>query len=401
MNFLFLSELFYPHGGGAELATYLYAKLLSKENNKVIVVTNRFSGETRTSEINGFIVHRLPLIKYGSMKFSMLARPDVLLSTVMRKLIKTSDVIYIPRYWFSAIPIAKIYGKPVITHLHDYIPICPLATFYNSSRNEICKIKGLCSERCIYIKERKKRGAIETAVSMLLNLNAKYLIQRFIGESDAIICVSSKHREILIENLPKIANRTEVISNPQPNLTSIEMSEDGFGYFGGPNVMKGIRILRKALRLIQDDSLKVHATGFSSEHDNIQLNKLGLVTYPRLDEKEFSGLYEKIRCVLVPSIWHEPAPYVIGESLLRGRVVIASRIGGIPELVEGCKGSFLFPPGDFHQLSEKMIYVAGLSREDIFELGCQNREVFKKKYSNEKTVQDFLEICHKVSSIQE
>lgn len=32
MNVLFLSELFYPHGSGAELATYLYADLLSKSD---------------------------------------------------------------------------------------------------------------------------------------------------------------------------------------------------------------------------------------------------------------------------------------------------------------------------------------------------------------------------------
>lgn len=30
MNILFLSELIFPHGGGAEFATYLYAKLLAK-----------------------------------------------------------------------------------------------------------------------------------------------------------------------------------------------------------------------------------------------------------------------------------------------------------------------------------------------------------------------------------
>lgn len=45
LRILFLSELFYPHGGGAELATYLYAKLLSSAEFNVVVVTNRFSGE--------------------------------------------------------------------------------------------------------------------------------------------------------------------------------------------------------------------------------------------------------------------------------------------------------------------------------------------------------------------
>ena len=46
-NILFLSELFYPHGGGGELATYLYAKLLAKEDFAVKVVTNRFLEEPK------------------------------------------------------------------------------------------------------------------------------------------------------------------------------------------------------------------------------------------------------------------------------------------------------------------------------------------------------------------
>lgn len=48
VNVLFLSELYYPHGGGAELATYLYAKLLSEEGFNVVVVTSRFAGERKS-----------------------------------------------------------------------------------------------------------------------------------------------------------------------------------------------------------------------------------------------------------------------------------------------------------------------------------------------------------------
>jgi hypothetical protein len=61
VKILFLSELFYPYGGGAELATYLYAKLLSRAGFNVVVVTNRFSGEPDFSNNEGFAVYRLPL----------------------------------------------------------------------------------------------------------------------------------------------------------------------------------------------------------------------------------------------------------------------------------------------------------------------------------------------------
>ncbi len=48
MKILVLSELFYPHGGGAELATWLYLKMLAEEGFGATVVTKRFPGEPET-----------------------------------------------------------------------------------------------------------------------------------------------------------------------------------------------------------------------------------------------------------------------------------------------------------------------------------------------------------------
>lgn len=62
LNILFISELFFPHGSGGQLTTYLYADLLSKAGCNVVVVTNRFAGELEVSKSENLIVYRLPLI---------------------------------------------------------------------------------------------------------------------------------------------------------------------------------------------------------------------------------------------------------------------------------------------------------------------------------------------------
>jgi hypothetical protein len=62
-EYSFLSELFYPHGSGGELATYLYARLLSKADFNVVMVTNRFAGESQFSKEGNLTVYRLPLFK--------------------------------------------------------------------------------------------------------------------------------------------------------------------------------------------------------------------------------------------------------------------------------------------------------------------------------------------------
>ncbi len=57
-----------------------------------------------------------------------------------------------------------------------------------------------------------------------------------------------------------------------------------------------------------------------------------------------------IDVLVVPSAWPENSPLVIQEAFLAGVPVIASRIGGIPELVEHDRNGLLFQPGDVEDL---------------------------------------------------
>jgi glycosyltransferase involved in cell wall biosynthesis len=50
--------------------------------------------------------------------------------------------------------------------------------------------------------------------------------------------------------------------------------------------------------------------------------------------------------VVVPSVCVENQPSVIIEAFAEGRPVVASRIGGIPEMFEDGQGGWLLPPGD-------------------------------------------------------
>ena len=54
--------------------------------------------------------------------------------------------------------------------------------------------------------------------------------------------------------------------------------------------------------------------------------------------------------LVVPSVWPENSPLVIHEAFLAGVPVVASRIGGIPELVSDGTNGLLFRPGDADDL---------------------------------------------------
>jgi len=401
MNVLFLSELFHPHGGGAEYATFLYAELLSQAGFNITVVTNRFSGEPEVSRHRKMTVYRLPLLgKGGSVKYAILKRFDVLFSSSMRKMMKWADVVYIPRFWFSAIPLAKAFGKPVIMHLHDYISVCSLAVLYNAIDAKACDCRSIfCSPRCIYIHEKTYgRNAKETLISVLLNSSVGRYLPKIVELSDAIICVSKSQRNIIAEKEPSLLKKLHVIYNPLPKLSFVEIKGDDFGYFGGPNVLKGFRVLYQALLNLNHVSsrlIRIHSTQFQFYNEQIvrALSESGFLLYSKLDKNELDKVYENIRAVVFPSIWYEPWPYVVVEALIKGRFVIASRIGGIPEQVNGCKGVILFEAGNPNELADAMSLVASLKREEIVDLGFKNREAFLRRFDNESTIKSFIGLC--------
>jgi glycosyltransferase involved in cell wall biosynthesis len=396
-----MSELFYPHGGGAELATYLYAKLLSQRGFRVVVITNRFDGEPSIAKSSNMMVYRLPLFRGSSnIKYSIVWRIDVLLSSFIRKLIQWADVVYVPRFWYSAILLAKTLKKPVVTHLHDYITICPLANFFNITEDTTCNKKGLmCSQKCIYAYEKmNSRRFIGVLGSTLLNSTFGCFYSKIIGLSDAVVCVSNAQKSLLLRNgafLPNIY----VIYNPLPETTeSSQMCGDDFGYFGGPSYLKGFHVLCKAATFARRvNSIKIHATKFYGFNAKDCFQDLGIMVYGKLDSASYKVLYEKVRAVIVPSVWEEPLPYVVSEALISGRIVIASRVGGIPEQVKGCDGAFLVEPRDYKALAERILYINGLSRDQSYELGIKNKEFIMKKFDNARVGHDFSAMLEKVA----
>jgi glycosyltransferase involved in cell wall biosynthesis len=397
LKFLFLSESFYPHYGGAELATYLYAKRLAEKNHEVVVVTNRFPNEAKISKLNNFTIYRLNLLNEISVKYSILLRFDVLNSSFIKKLVSWSDLVYIPRYWFSAIPIIKRLGKPVLVHLHDYIPICPLSNIYNLEKDQICDTEH-CESGCIWMSEKYQgKDTFNAAFSTILNSTIGNKLGKLVNYADAIICVSNKHKELMIDSLPYLRNKLYVIYNPMPEIPDVDIKRGDFGYFGGDGKLKGFSVLSNSLTLMNTSlSPKIHATKLSmvlTSSEKKLMNNKGFIRYGRLSPENFIDMYSSVQTVIVPSIWPEPLPYVIAEALIRKRLVIASKIGGIPELLKGCEGVIQCEPGNELDLADAIEDIMNIDFASRIKLGNQNRDNFLSTFSDEINIQKFVDLA--------
>src|SRR5258708_19258222 len=67
--------------------------------------------------------------------------------------------------------------------------------------------------------------------------------------------------------------------------------------------------------------------------------------------------------VVVPSEWHENCPLSILEAMAHAKPIVASRIGGIPELVRNGETGLLFEPKNTPKLSSSLSML--LSASDL------------------------------------
>jgi glycosyltransferase involved in cell wall biosynthesis len=76
----------------------------------------------------------------------------------------------------------------------------------------------------------------------------------------------------------------------------------------------------------------------------------GLRCVPFMPKDRLLRHYREAALCVVPSLW-DNSPNTVYEAMAAGRAVVASRVGGIPELVADGDTGLLVPPGDSEQLA--------------------------------------------------
>jgi glycosyltransferase involved in cell wall biosynthesis len=122
-------------------------------------------------------------------------------------------------------------------------------------------------------------------------------------------------------------------------------------YSGRLSDEKGVRLLPALARAIAPVPLLVAGGGPLEAWLRAQgaptLRLLG-----HLGSAELSAVRSRAAVVLVPSRFPETFGYVVAEAQLEGRVVVASTIGALTELVEHETTGLLVPPGDARALAD-------------------------------------------------
>ena len=138
-------------------------------------------------------------------------------------------------------------------------------------------------------------------------------------------------------------------------------------YFGRLDREKGIDVLLRAWRTLDlgPDEARLLVVGSATVDHDAERYESELRALATDSVLFLSGRRDVVTplhasdVVVVPSTWQEPFGRTVIEALSTGRPVVASRVGGIPEILTGPLERFLFDPKDEAGLVEQLLAVRG------------------------------------------
>jgi glycosyltransferase involved in cell wall biosynthesis len=115
-----------------------------------------------------------------------------------------------------------------------------------------------------------------------------------------------------------------------------------------------------------------------------------LIPLDRIPHREYLELLRRSWGLLLPSIAEGPLPYSVVESMLTGTIPVASRVGGVPEIVEGTPAEeYTFTPGNAEEPLDRVEKLISQHREAIVDAGMKLREHALRQF-NEREIESML-----------
>jgi glycosyltransferase involved in cell wall biosynthesis len=390
VRILIYSHVFAPQIGGVETYVMLLARgLASRESippTQVTVATLAPKG--------AFDESKLP--------FRVFRKPGIF---KLAGLIRNADVIQLAGPLFSAMLLAWLMRKIVIVGHHGYPPICPNGLLFYEPTQTVCP----GHFRARRYRECLRCNAVTVgwlkSFAMLVFTFPRRQLSKHVAANVSV----SKHLLTRLE-LPRSQVIYTGIEESFPDAHAQRGAHPSgspliFAYLGRLVSLKGLTLILQAARRLQDESYNFRLKFIGDGPELAELK--GLAAKLGLSERvEFTGFLSgaaldaamnEAAVVLMPSIWEETAGLSAIEQMMRGRVVIASDIGGLGEVV-GDAG-LRFPTGDAEALARCMKSLLD-HPEMITLLGAAARLRAHQLFSEQRMVNEYLDVFQRVARPQ-
>lgn len=292
----------------------------------------------------------------------------------------------------SILPILKKNRIPIVLTIHDYKLLCPTLTLLTNSI-KICEkcakgnyshcITNRCNQASVSNKKNIFNSVIFATESWFRDILFHYdkYVTKYIFVSNFSFEIHNKYKQYF-------KNKSIVLYNFIP-LTKhkVEIKNDNyFLFFGRLSHEKGLFSLIEVFMRLENKKLLIVGEGgiYNELNEIISINKLKNIELKgHKSGQELFDLISNAKFVIVPSEWYENNPLSIIESYSQKTPVIASNIGGIPEIVINNHNGFLFEPFSVASLKDTIEMADNISDNDYMRLANNAFEFAKNEFNQE------------------
>lgn len=281
---------------------------------------------------------------------------------------------------------------PVVMTLHDYLLVCPQGMLVRRgtacrppnclSGNVLAAIEGRCVKGSL---PASALAATETLIHRSLGL--------YTGNVELLVAPSRFLARLVASAAGVPGDRVRVLPNglpDEPTDSALPAVDGRHVLFAGRLVReKGVHVLLDAARQIPE--IPIVIAGDGPERASLMNDAPPNARFVGLlGRNELGAVRSQAVAVVSPSVWDENAPLSVLEALRAGRPVIATNLGGHPELVTADCG-LLVEPSDSTGLAEAIARLWH-DRATTDRLGLAARRRYLDRYGLDLHVDRLLDL---------
>ncbi len=326
--------------GGAERVCMMLLKSINRQEFDVVPILLTQPWESQNPVLNelrlqGFNCHEIPVAIQPTGDYFRIARCWKLLSKLFEEV--SFDLLHTHGYYADmvGIPVARIKNIPSLSTCHGFIANNRRWRTYNAINRIVLRFaSGIVAVSADIKRDLVQSGIRHSKISVLANAVD-------IGENSGS------------SNARRLSNRA---------LNGFQQDEFVVGFVGRLSAEKGLVNFLKACEILVRNGINLRPLIVGDGPQRMELEDLSRQLH--LDKRVlFTGFQEDIlqwhACMdvfVLPSLT-EGTPMALLEAMASSLPVVASAVGGIPQVVTHGKTGLLFPAGNADEIANSILSI--------------------------------------------